>query len=100
MVLLLLAEIAAVLILGREVRRPLARIVAGRHLGSGGRARVSRLDESGPKELALAAAAFNEMSSTLRAVQEQAIALSKVDLDDPVLRRPCRAGPVPPCSPR
>jgi diguanylate cyclase (GGDEF)-like protein len=52
------------------------------------------LDETGPKELALAAAAFNEMTSTLRAVQAQAIALSAGDLDDPVLRRqlPGRTG--------
>ncbi len=93
-VLLLLAEIAAVLILGREVRRPLARIVAAATLVREGELEFPELDESGPKELALAAAAFNEMSSTLRAVQEQAIALSKVDLDDPVLRRslPGRTG--------
>jgi diguanylate cyclase (GGDEF)-like protein len=93
-VLLLLAEIAAVLLLGREVRRPLARIVAAATLVREGELEFPELDESGPKELALAAAAFNEMSSTLRAVQEQAIALSKVDLDDPVLRRslPGRTG--------
>jgi diguanylate cyclase (GGDEF)-like protein len=93
-VVLLLAEIAAVLILGREVRRPLARIVAAATLIREGELEFPELDESGPKELALAAAAFNEMSSTLRAVQEQAIALAKVDLDDPVLRRslPGRTG--------
>jgi diguanylate cyclase (GGDEF)-like protein len=93
-VLLLLAEIAAVLLLGREVRRPLDRIVVAATLIREGELEFPELDESGPKELALAAAAFNEMSSTLRSVQEQAIALSKVDLDDPVLRRslPGRTG--------
>ena len=94
MALLLTAEIAAVLILGREVRRPLARIVAAAKLVREGELELPRLDESGPKELALAASAFNEMSSTLRAVQEQAIALSKGDLEDPLLRRslPGRTG--------
>ena len=92
--LLLLAELAAVLIVSREVRRPLSRMVAAATLVQEGELEVPRLDESGPKELALAAAAFNEMSSTLRAVQEQATALAKVDLDDPVLRRtlPGRTG--------
>ena len=93
-VVLLSAELAAVLMLSREVRRPLARIVAAATLVQEGELEVPRLDETGPKELALAAAAFNQMSSTLRTVQEQAIALSKVDLDDPVLRRsiPGRTG--------
>ena len=93
-VLLLSAELVAVLMLSREVRRPLASIVAAATLVQEGELEVPPLDETGPKELALAAAAFNQMSSTLRAVQEQAIALSKVDLDDPVLRRslPGRTG--------
>ena len=42
----------------------------------------------------MAPAAFNEMASTLRAVQAQAVALSKGDLDDPMLQRqlPGRTG--------
>jgi diguanylate cyclase (GGDEF)-like protein len=94
MLLLVLLAVGAVLILGRQVRRPLARIVAAATSVRGGELEIPVLDESGPKELALAAAAFNEMASTLRAVQAQAIVLSGGDLDDPVLQRqlPGRTG--------
>jgi diguanylate cyclase (GGDEF)-like protein len=86
--------LAAVILLSRQVRRPLDRMVAAASSVREGELEIPLLDESGPKELALAAAAFNEMASTLRAVQTQAIALSGGDLDDPVLRRqlPGRTG--------
>ncbi len=94
MLFLVVTAIGAVFILDRAVRRPLARIVNAAESVREGELELPKLDESGPRELALAAGAFNEMSSTLRAVQEQAIALSVGDLDDPVLRRslPGRTG--------
>jgi diguanylate cyclase (GGDEF)-like protein len=76
-----------VIILGREVRRPLTQIVAAAESIREGELELPPLDESGPKELALAAGAFNEMASTLRAVQAQAVALSFGRLDDPALQR-------------
>jgi diguanylate cyclase (GGDEF)-like protein len=92
--LLLLLALGAVLILSRQVRRPLDHIVAAATCVQEGELDIPALDESGPKELALASAAFNEMVSTLRAVQDQAIALSGGDLDNPVLLRqlPGRTG--------
>ncbi len=92
--LLVLLAVGAVLVLSRQVRRPLARIVAAATSVQAGELDIPVLDESGPKELALAAAAFNEMASTLRAMQTQAIVLSEGDLDDPVLQRqlPGRTG--------
>jgi diguanylate cyclase (GGDEF)-like protein len=94
MLLLILAAIGAVVILGREVRGPLARIVAAASSVREGELDFPELDESGPRELSLAAQAINEMSSTLRAVQGQAIALSEGDLDNPALKRslPGRTG--------
>jgi diguanylate cyclase (GGDEF)-like protein len=94
MLLLVSLAVGAVLILSRQVRRPLARIVAAATSVQQGELDIPVLDESGPKELALAAAAFNEMASTLRAMQTQAIVLSEGDLDDPVLQRqlPGRTG--------
>ena len=94
MLFLVLTAVGAVVILDRAVRRPLARIVDAAESVREGELELPELEESGPRELALAAGAFNEMSSTLRAVQEQAIALSLGDLDDPVLRRslPGRTG--------
>jgi diguanylate cyclase (GGDEF)-like protein len=85
-VLILLAVISGVLLLGRSVRRSLAHLVEASRSVQAGELEVPRLDESGPRELASAAGAFNEMSSTLRAVQAQAIALAVGDLDDPVLQ--------------
>ena len=92
--LFVLLAAAAVLILSRQVRRPLDDIVAAATSVREGELEIPVLDESGPRELALAAGAFNEMTSTLRAVQAQAIALSAGDLDDPVLQRqlPGRTG--------
>ena len=92
--LLVMLALGAVLILSRQVRRPLDHIVAAATSVQAGELDIPALDESGPKELALASAAFNEMASTLRAVQAQAIALSGGDLDNPVLRRqlPGRTG--------
>jgi diguanylate cyclase (GGDEF)-like protein len=92
--LLVVLALGAVLILSRQVRRPLDHIVAAATSVQEGELDIPTLDESGPKELALASAAFNEMASTLRAVQAQAIALSGGDLDNPVLRRrlPGRTG--------
>ena len=92
--LLVVVALGASLILSRQVRRPLNHIVGAATSIREGELDIPALQESGPKELALAAAAFNEMAFTLRAVQAQAIALSGGDLDNPVLRRhlPGRTG--------
>jgi diguanylate cyclase (GGDEF)-like protein len=94
MLLLVCAAVGAVLIMDREVRRPLARIVAAATSVREGELELPHLDESGPRELSLAAGAFNEMSSTLRAVQAQAVALSGGDFENPALKRllPGRTG--------
>jgi diguanylate cyclase (GGDEF)-like protein len=90
----LLAAIGGPLMLSRSVGRPLARIVSAAHAVRVGDFDLPTLDESGPKELALAAGAFNEMSSTLRAVEAHAVALAGNDLEDPLLLRrlPGRTG--------
>ena len=86
MLLLILAAIAGVLLLSGAIRRPLASLVVVAKSVRAGELDLPELDESGPKELSLAAGAFNEMSATLRAVQTQAIALAAGDLDDPSLQ--------------
>jgi diguanylate cyclase (GGDEF)-like protein len=88
MVLLIVGLIGGALLLGRAIRRPLARFVAASDSVRAGELDPPELDESGPRELSRAAAAFNEMSATLRAVQTQAMALASGDLDDPALRDP------------
>ena len=88
LVLLVLAALGGILSFARAVRRPIANIAAAFESVREGELELPRLDESGPREIALAAGTFNEMTSTLRAVQAQAIALSGGDLDAPVLRYP------------
>ena len=86
MVLALGVSLVAVFVLGRQVKRPLDRMVAAASSVGEGELDFPPLDESGPKELVTAASAFNEMAATLRAVQAQAIALSGGDRNDPVLQ--------------
>jgi diguanylate cyclase (GGDEF)-like protein len=88
MALLLVVELGGALILSRAAGRPLARIVKAAGAVYAGEFDLPPLDESGPRELALAAGAFNEMSSTLRAVEVHAVALAENDLDNPFLLSP------------
>jgi diguanylate cyclase (GGDEF)-like protein len=94
MVLGLIVALGGPLLLSRSVGRPLARIVSAAHAVRVGDFDLPILDETGPRELALAAGAFNEMSSTLRAVEAHAVALAGDDLDDPLLQKrlPGRTG--------
>jgi diguanylate cyclase (GGDEF)-like protein len=86
--LLVLLSVGGVLTFGRSVRRPISDIGAAFESLRQGELDLPQLDETGPRELALAAGAFNEMASTLHAVQAQAIALSEGSLDDPAVLRP------------
>ena len=88
LVLVLVLALLGVLVLNRSVGRPLAKIVDASRSVQAGEFDVPPLRVSGPKELALATLAFNDMSSTLCAVQAHAVALSGNHLDDPVLRTP------------
>jgi diguanylate cyclase (GGDEF)-like protein len=88
MALLVIIALGGALLLSRAVRRPLARIVSAAGAVRAGEFDLPPVDESGPKELALAAGAFNEMTSTLRAVEAHAVALADNDLDNPVLHSP------------
>ena len=88
MALLLGIALGGVVTLSRAAGRPLARFVSAAAAVRAGEFDLPALAESGPRELALAAGAFNEMSSTLRAVEAHAVALSENDLDNPALRSP------------
>ena len=88
LVLVLVLAFLGVLILNRSVGRPLARIVRASRSVQAGEFDIPPLEVSGPKELSQATRAFNDMSSTLCAVQAHAVALSGTNLDDPVLGTP------------
>ncbi|MGA2211326.1 MAG: diguanylate cyclase [Acidimicrobiales bacterium] len=80
--------IGAALALAASVSRPLARIARAARSVRKGDFDAPPLHPSGPTELVSAALAFNEMTSTLRAVEAHAVALSDRDLADPVLHTP------------
>jgi len=88
MALLVLVSVGGALAFSRAVRRPIANIGAAFESLRQGELELPYLDEVGPRELALAAGAFNEMASTLRGVQAQAIALSSGSPNDPSLLLP------------
>jgi diguanylate cyclase (GGDEF)-like protein len=80
--------VVAALWLARSVNRPLTKIAEAAGILRLGDFDVAPLEESGPRELASTAVAFNEMASTLRGVEAHAVALSARDLDDPALQTP------------
>jgi diguanylate cyclase (GGDEF)-like protein len=88
LILVLALAFLGVFILNRSVGRPLARIVKASRSVQAGEFDVPPLEVSGPRELSLATQAFNDMASTLCAVQAHAVALSGINLDDPVLGTP------------
>jgi len=88
MTLLVLVSVGGALTFSRAVRRPIADLGAAFESLRQGELELPYLDEVGPRELALAAGAFNEMTSTLRGVQAQAIALSSGTPDDPAALLP------------
>jgi len=86
--LLFIIGLGGALSLGRAVGKPLAQLVRAASAVRAGEFDLADLDESGPRELAVAAGAFNEMSSTLRAVEAHAVALAEGNLRHPVLDSP------------
>ena len=86
--LLVLVSVGGALAFSRAGRRPIADIGAAFESLRQGELELPYLDETGPRELALAAGAFNEMTSTLRGVQAQAIALSAGSFNDPAILLP------------
>jgi diguanylate cyclase (GGDEF)-like protein len=88
LILVLTLAFFGVFVLNRSVGRPLARIVKASRSVQAGEFDVPELEVSGPRELSQAMQAFNDMASTLCAVQAHALALSGTNLDDPVLGTP------------
>jgi diguanylate cyclase (GGDEF)-like protein len=80
--------IGGMLLLGRSIGRPVARIANASREVRAGQFDQAALDVSGPRELSLASEVFNEMTSTLHAVQTRVAALSKGDFGDPSLQDP------------
>lgn len=79
-----LVAAAGALLVARFVTRPARRLAAAAHEIQQGYFGVEPVATTGPRELAATAGAFNDMASTLAAVEVQAVALAQ-DPDSPVL---------------
>ena len=99
LVVLALVALGGVIVAGRVLTRPLRRLAAAARQVHDGDFDLARLPATGPSEVAATTNAFNEMASTLKAVEARAVALAAEDLSHPELfdsvarpYRPCAAG--------
>lgn len=76
-VLLVAVSFGAAALVARSLVRPVQRLGAAARQVRDGRLGDSRLDTRGPRELADAASAFNDMTTTLAAIEEQAVILAE-----------------------
>jgi diguanylate cyclase (GGDEF)-like protein len=92
--LLALVCLAGVLAAGRALTKPLKGLAAGAKQISNGDFDLESLAGKGPREVVTTIAAFNEMASTLKAVEKKTVALAAENLSDPELRKalPGRTG--------
>ena len=86
---------------GRVLTRPLKKLAGAALQVHSGDFDLERLPDSGPREVVTTTEAFNDMASTLKAVEAKAVALAAEDLSDPELLTPAaRDGPATPCRRR
>jgi diguanylate cyclase (GGDEF)-like protein len=76
--------LTAALLLAGSVTRPIRRLQLAAHQIHAGRFDLDPIPTNGPRELSATAAAFNEMATTLAAVESHAVALAD-DPDAPIL---------------
>ena len=86
--LLALVGFGGVVVGGRVLTRPLKKLAAAALQVHSGDFDLERLPDSGPREVVTTTAAFNDMASTLKAVEAKAVALAAEDLSDPELLIP------------
>jgi diguanylate cyclase (GGDEF)-like protein len=86
--LLILISIGGVLIAGRWLTGPLKKLSEAATRVRTGEFEIERLPESGPREVAATTTAFNDMTSTLEAVESKVVALALEDLSHPELQKP------------
>ncbi len=77
---LIAISVSGVFIAGRVLSRPLKRLAGTASQVQSGDFEVPPLPETGPREVVTTTAAFNDMSSTLKAVESTAVALADEDL--------------------
>ena len=86
--LLTVVCVGGVVLAGRVLTRPLKRLAGQAAAVGSGDFDLPPLPDSGPREVATTTTAFNDMASTLKAVEAKAVALAAEDLTDPELFTP------------
>jgi len=86
--LLALVCLGGVVVGGRVLTRPLKKLAGAALQVHSGDFDLERLPDSGPREVVTTTEAFNDMASTLKAVEAKAVALAAEDLSDPELLTP------------
>ncbi len=86
--LLALICLGGVLAAGRVLTRPLKKLAAAANQVHNGDFDLAQLPDAGPREVVTTTVAFNDMASTLKAVEAKAVALATEDLSDPELLIP------------
>jgi diguanylate cyclase (GGDEF)-like protein len=77
---LIVISVGGVIVAGRVLTRPLKRLATTALQVHSGDFDVAPLSETGPREVVTTTAAFNDMASTLEAVEAKAVALAAEDL--------------------
>jgi len=80
LVVLILFSVGGVIVVGRVLTRPLKRLASTALQVHSGDFDIARLPETGPEEVVTTTVAFNDMASTLKAVEAEAVALAAEDL--------------------
>ena len=88
LLLLAVVSIGGVVIAGQYLSVPLKRLAGAALRVSTGEFDLESLTDSGPREVVATSAAFNDMSSTLKAVEAKTVALATEDLAHPELQVP------------
>ncbi len=88
LLLLTILSLGGALLVARSLARPLERLAGAATRVHQGQFDLEPLPDEGPRELATTSAAFNDMASTLQAVEAKAMALASGELADPVLQAP------------
>ena len=86
--LLALVSLAGILVASRMLRRPIEKLGQAAQQIHSGHFDLSPLSDRGPTEVVATTEAFNDMASTLKAVEAKAVALAAEDLSDPELLTP------------
>jgi len=85
LLLLVLVTVGGVIVASRVLTRPLKELATRAWQVQGGEFDLERLPHRGPREVVTATAAFNDMTSTLKALEAKAVALAAEDFDHPEL---------------